>query len=154
MSTLHDLFDNYSQDHQDPTNRAIHWVCVPLIVWSVLALLWTIPAPATLFKPGIYAALAMLAASVFYYRGSRSIGFGVLIVFVVMSLITSTLYNYLGARPLRYLAIGVFAVAWIGQFIGHKVEGRRPSFLTDLKYLLVGPAWLMSKAYDRFGIKY
>ena len=51
----------------------------------------------------------------------------------------------------KALAIGVFVVAWIGQFIGHKIEGRRPSFLTDLVYLLVGPLWTLSKLYKRLG---
>lgn len=154
MSALHSLFDSYSKDHQDPTNRAIHWICVPLIVWSVIALLWCVPAPTTLFRPGIYAAVAMLSALMFYYKGSRVIGLTMLIVFVLMAAITSMLFNALGTKPLATLAVGVFVVAWIGQFLGHKIEGRRPSFLTDLKYLLVGPAWLMSKFLDRIGVKY
>ena len=52
------------------------------------------------------------------------------------------------------VAIGVFVVAWIGQFIGHKVEGKRPSFFTDLVYLLVGPMWTLRKLYTRLGIGY
>lgn len=154
MSALHDWFARYSQDHQNHTNQTIHWVCVPLIVWSVIALLWTIPVPTTLFRPGIYAAIAMLCALAFYYRHSRAIGLGVLAVFAVMSAVTYLLHGALGSSPLRALAIGVFVVAWIGQFLGHKIEGRRPSFLTDLKYLLIGPAWLVSKSFDRFGIRY
>lgn len=154
MSNLQQWFDNYSQDHQDPANRAIHWVCVPLIVWSVVAALWSVPAPTSLFKPGIWAAAAMLGATLYYYKGSRAIGFAMLAFFVVLTLITSQLYALLGGKPLLYLAIGVFVVAWIGQFIGHKIEGRKPSFLTDLKYLLIGPAWLMSKVFNRFGWKY
>ena len=51
-----------------------------------------------------------------------------------------------------WLAIGVFVVAWIAQFVGHKVEGKRPSFLTDLAYLLIGPAWIVAKIMRRVGI--
>jgi uncharacterized membrane protein YGL010W len=54
---------------------------------------------------------------------------------------------------LRWLALAVFVVAWIGQFVGHMFEGRRPSFFTDLSYLLVGPAWLMEKLLRRLGFK-
>ena len=32
--------DGYSADHRNPTNQVIHWICVPPIVWSVVALLW------------------------------------------------------------------------------------------------------------------
>jgi uncharacterized membrane protein YGL010W len=48
----------------------------------------------------------------------------------------------------------VFAVAWIGQFVGHGIEGRKPSFLEDVKFLLIGPAWLLGDLYRRLGIAY
>jgi uncharacterized membrane protein YGL010W len=48
----------------------------------------------------------------------------------------------------------VFVLAWIGQFIGHKIEGARPSFFTDLAYLLIGPAWLVGKLMRRAGVAY
>jgi uncharacterized membrane protein YGL010W len=64
------------------------------------------------------------------------------------------LYRTLGGQHLLWLALGVFVVAWIGQFIGHMIEGRRPSFFTDLAYLLIGPAWLVGKVMRRLGIAY
>jgi uncharacterized membrane protein YGL010W len=62
----------------------------------------------------------------------------------------------LGSRQLLYLAIGVFVVAWIAQFVGHSklFEGKRPSFFTDLRYLLIGPAWILAKAYRRLGLSW
>ena len=60
----------------------------------------------------------------------------------------------LGTIGLLKLAIGVFVVAWIGQFVGHHIEGRRPSFLTDLTYLLIGPIWVLNKLYRKLGWKY
>jgi uncharacterized membrane protein YGL010W len=73
---------------------------------------------------------------------------------VALAFVTDTLYRGIGASGLAWLAVIVFVVAWVGQFIGHKIEGRRPSFLTDVQYLLIGPAWLMSKAMTRFGVRY
>ncbi|PZQ26355.1 MAG: DUF962 domain-containing protein, partial [Stenotrophomonas acidaminiphila] len=49
---------------------------------------------------------------------------------------------------------GVFVLAWIAQFIGHKIEGKKPSFLTDLTYLLIGPVWVLSKFYRKMGWRY
>ena len=63
-------------------------------------------------------------------------------------------HDTLGTTSLLYLAIGVFVVAWIGQFVGHKIEGRKPSFLTDLTYLLIGPAWVLAKLYRKLGWAY
>ena len=52
------------------------------------------------------------------------------------------------------VAGGVFVLAWIGQFVGHMIEGRKPSFFEDVKFLLVGPAWLLGFIYRRAGIRY
>jgi uncharacterized membrane protein YGL010W len=153
MRTMQDWLDSYSGDHQNPTNRLFHWFCVPPIVWSVIALLWTIPVPASLFRPGTVAVAVMVLAFYWYWKHSHRLAIALLIAFALLGLLTNLLYYRLGAASLCYLAIGVFVVAWIGQFIGHQFEGRRPSFLTDLSYLLIGPAWLMAKLLRGLGFK-
>ena len=147
-------FASYASDHRHPTNVAIHWIAVPAILWSVVALLWCIPVPGTWFRAGLWAALAMFLAWMFYYRASRRLGLGMLVVFVAFAWLNRALHDALGTRVLLEIAVAVFVLAWIAQFVGHKVEGRRPSFLTDLTYLLVGPAWLLSKVYRRLGWRY
>jgi uncharacterized membrane protein YGL010W len=74
------------------------------------------------------------------------------VALVLLCVLTEFAYRQLGPHNLLLTAIGVFVVAWIGQFIGHAIEGRRPSFFTDLAYLLVGPAWLMDKFLRRIGV--
>ena len=145
---------NYSEDHRNPTNILIHWICVPAILWSVIAALWVVPVPTMLGRTGLWAGVAMFFAFVFYLRLSRALAFGMLAVFVVFGLLCEALYRALGPIPLLWLALGVFVVAWIGQFIGHKIEGRKPSFLTDLAYLLIGPAWIVAKLMRRLGVTY
>lgn len=147
-------FAHYSGDHRNRGNQRIHVVAVPLILWSVIALLWCIPVPGTLFGPGAFAALAMFMTWSFYYRHSRTLGMGMLLVFVLISWTTRWLHIELGSAGLAKLALAVFVVAWIGQFIGHHFEGRRPSFLTDLTYLLIGPVWVLNKLYRTLGWKY
>ena len=144
-------FASYSGDHRNDTNQVIHVFAVPAILWSVIALLWCIPAPGTLFKPGIWAALPMFAAWLFYQRGSRALGMGMLLVFVALSALTWWLHGTFGTAGLLKLAVAVFVLAWIAQFVGHKIEGRKPSFFTDLVYLLIGPAWVLAKLYRRLG---
>ena len=154
MRTVHEWFGNYSQDHRHPTNRLIHWICVPLILWAVIAAIWVIPVPESIGRPGFWAGMAMVAAFAFYWKMSKPIGLAMLAVFVVLGLLTEWLYRTLGPIDLLWLAGGVFVLAWIGQFIGHVIEGARPSFVTDLAYLLIGPAWLAGKAMRRFNIGY
>ena len=148
-------FDSYSADHRNPVNQRIHLVAVPAILWSVIALLWCIPVPpGGWFKPGIFAALAMLAAWMFYYRASRVLGIGMLAVFVAMAAATWWLHAAVGTRTLLWSAIGVFVVAWIAQFVGHAIEGRKPSYLTDITYLLIGPAWVLAKGLRALGVRW
>lgn len=153
MRTMQEWLDSYSADHQNPINQRLHWLCVPPIVWSVVALLWTIPVPPRFLQPGAWAVLAMVAAFAWYWKRSHRLGIALLLAFALLAVFTGVLFDRIGATNLRWLAIAVFAVAWIGQFVGHLFEGRRPSFFTDLSYLLIGPAWLMEKLLRRLGLK-
>ena len=147
-------FQKYSGDHRNGTNQLIHVVAVPAILWTVVALLWCIPIFGSLFKSGIWAALAMFGAWMFYNRLSRPIGYGMLVVFFTFGCLCRLLEQRFGLQVLLWLAIGVFVVAWIAQFIGHKIEGKKPSFFTDVVYLLIGPIWVLAKFYRRMGWKY
>jgi uncharacterized membrane protein YGL010W len=154
MRTVNEWFANYSNDHQHPTNRAVHWICVPAILWSAIAALWVIPTPAFVGIDGGWAILAMIATWLFYLRLSRPLALCMFAVFVVLGVVTAMLHIRLGPNHLLWLAAGVFVVAWIGQFVGHIIEGKRPSFFTDLAYLLIGPAWLTGKLMRRAHIAY
>jgi uncharacterized membrane protein YGL010W len=145
---------NYSEDHRNPTNVLIHWICVPLILWTVIALLWTAPVPESIGRAGLWAGVAMFAAMMFYLRLSRALAIGMLAAFVLLGLITEGLYRVLGPANLMWLALAVFVVAWVAQFVGHHIEGRRPAFFTDLAYLLIGPAWIVAKIMRKLGIAY
>ena len=153
MRTMQDWLDGYSADHRNPTNQMLHWLCVPPIVWSVIALLWTVPVPSAWLKPGAWAVFALVLAFAWYWKHSHRLGGALLIAFALLALFTGWLFGRLGPVDLRWTALAVFVLAWIGQFVGHQFEGHRPSFLTDLSYLLVGPAWLMEKLLRKLGFK-
>jgi uncharacterized membrane protein YGL010W len=136
-----ELLRRYSEFHRNPWNKAIHWLCVPLIVWSVLGMVWAVsPVAATI---GIGAAMA------FYLWLSVPLAMGMLAAIAVM---VSAL-ALLGTRVL-VVSIVVFVAAWIGQFVGHLIEGRKPAFLEDVRSLLVGPVWLLADLYRKLGIRY
>jgi len=153
MRSMQSWLDGYSADHRNPVNQVIHWLCVPPIVWTVVALLWTVPVPSAWLKPGAWAVFAMVLAFAWYWKHSHRLGGALLVAFAALALFTAWLFDVLGPVRLRWTALVVFVLAWIGQFIGHKFEGHRPSFLTDVSYLLVGPAWLMEKFLRRIGFK-
>jgi uncharacterized membrane protein YGL010W len=148
------LLGNYSEDHRNPANQIIHRICVPLIVWSVTALLFVLPVPAALGKPGFWAALAVVPAFGYYMRLSRVLALVTLAAFAAMIALDAWIYWTLGGWALFWSGVAVFVLAWIGQFIGHEIEGKRPSFLTDLTYLLIGPLWVWAKLLRKLGVAY
>ncbi|MEY3710115.1 MAG: DUF962 domain-containing protein [Burkholderiaceae bacterium] len=123
------LLSHYALSHQHPTNEAIHCVAVPAIMLSLLGLLYEI-------HPVVFGAF-MLASMVYYAR----ISLRVLFLMAVWSLALTVLLLVMGDARL-ILCLTVFMVAWVGQFVGHKIEGRKPSFFEDIQYLWVGPLFV------------
>ncbi len=135
------LLDHYGESHQNPGNELIHFVAIPLIVFSLIGLLhWAHP----------YLAMAAIAGSIMYYARLSN-------VFMISMTLLAVLCLYLAGLlgdALLPVSIGVFVVSWIFQFIGHKLEGKKPSFLEDLQYLLIGPLFVLSKLFLKLGIKW
>jgi uncharacterized membrane protein YGL010W len=150
-----DWLGEYSASHQNPTNKFLHWICVPPIVLAVMGLLWSIPVPQTLasLSPWLnWASLAAAAALLYYLSLSWRLAAGVLVAFVALLVLTRALATL--PWPLWATSLVIFVLAWIGQFIGHAIEGRRPSFFKDLQFLLIGPLWLLAAAYRRLSVSY
>lgn len=143
MNNVQFLLNNYNQSHKNPINIKIHMVCVPLILWSVLVLLWQVKFPRILFGEPMNLAQVFVAFSLSYYM---RLGPKVFASMFVVACIALTTIFYLEKMTPYSMGIGalVFVLAWIGQFYGHKIEGKKPSFLEDLQYLLVGPVWTLS----------
>jgi uncharacterized membrane protein YGL010W len=151
MKTLDQWLADYGESHTNRANKLIHWICVPAILFSILGLLWLVPVPAAFAALGPWAnwATAAMALAVVYYAVlSPTIAVGMAFIALVMFTIIARLQEA-GVSPLWAVFVGIFVVAWIGQFIGHHIEGKRPSFFKDLQFLLIGPAWLMAAAYRR-----
>ena len=149
MQTLNALLEEYGESHQNPGNKAIHWICVPVIVWTVVALLWSVPFPMDVSLgpvPLNWATLTLVLAQLYYFKLSFSLGLGLLAYNALMIWIAAWVDTNV-AMPLWQVALIVFVLAWIGQFIGHMIEGKKPSFFKDVQFLLIGPAWLMAFVY-------
>jgi uncharacterized membrane protein YGL010W len=151
MRTLDDWLDEYTQSHRDPVNKALHWICVPLIVFAVLGAFAALPAPGPLAAGGGWTTVVVLLALAYWMRLSWRLGLGMLPVLGAFALGLRALAA--SGPPLWQSCLGIFVVAWIGQFIGHAVEGRRPSFFKDLQFLLIGPLWLLAAAFRAAGLR-
>ena len=151
--TIDEWFDAYGHSHQNPLNEVIHWVCVPLIAFSLIALLHALPTgPLGTVAPWFdWAMVLVVVASIFYLRLSFSIAVGMMIM-TGLAISIIVIWDRFVPWPLWPVAVGLFVLSWIAQFIGHRIEGEKPSFLEDLQFLLVGPAWLLNKIYRKLGI--
>lgn len=136
------LLAQYSESHRNPTNELIHFVCVPVIVFSLLGILWAIHP--------VVALAAVIGAMWYYLQLSKPFAVGMLAMSILMLAILAAM------PPLTVLplSIAIFVVAWIGQFIGHKIEGKKPSFLDDLRFLLIGPLFVLGFLYRRLNLAY
>lgn len=153
MRTLDQWFEEYSVSHQNPTNKAIHYICVPAIFFSIIGILMSIPGTFLisilhLNQPLIenWAFVAVVFVLIFYSRLSTTVA----IKMAFFSLFCMIANFYIGkVIQLWLFSIVVFVVAWVGQFYGHKIEGKKPSFLKDLQFLLIGPAWVIENLFSR-----
>ncbi len=152
MRTFEEWMTEYSVSHQNKTNQLIHKVCVPFIMLSVLGILWSIPVPAIFLQvPYLnWASLFALGALGFYLSLNVAMFLGMIVQTFIMLSICAWVAS-LGL--LLQASIVTFVVAWIMQFYGHKLEGKSPSFLTDLAFLLIGPLWVQRSLYQFLGIK-
>ena len=152
---MQDWLDGYGESHQNSLNKKIHWFAVPLIFLTIVGLLWSIPVPEVMAVNEWvnFATIMLIPVAIFYARLSLSLTVG-MTLWCVFCFAVCHQYGSMTDIPLWQTCLVVFALAWIGQFYGHKVEGQKPSFFEDIQYLMIGPAWLMSFIYDKFGIKY
>jgi uncharacterized membrane protein YGL010W len=147
MRGLQDLLAEYDESHGHRVNKLLHWICVPLITFSLLGLLWRIQLPV------LNAAQAfMLAAMIYYLQLSPRLGAGMLLVAACLLGLLQGMDS--AGLPILWIAAAIFILAWAGQFIGHFLEGKRPSFFRDIQFLLIGPLWLLAAIYRRLGISY
>ena len=133
------LLAHYAQSHLNPRNELIHFVAIPLIMLSLIGLLYALHP---------WVAYAFLAASMVYYA-RLSVAF--LLAMAVVSGIALALVYAMGERVLP-ISAAIFVAAWIAQFVGHRIEGKKPSFLEDLQYLWVGPLFVLSHLFGRLGL--
>lgn len=139
---LDQLLANYGESHRNPTNGAIHCVAIPLIMVSLVGLLYAVHP---------WVAYVFLAVSMLYYVRLGSWPF--LAAMVVTALGMIAIVQALGSYVLP-VSVAVFVLAWVGQFIGHRIEGKKPSFFEDMQYLLVGPLFVAAKLFGKLRLRY
>jgi uncharacterized membrane protein YGL010W len=151
MQTLQQLLDKYAESHQNKTNKIIHYFCVPAIFFSVIGLLMSIPSNLIQNLTGIsdslyanWGVVALIPVLLFYIRLSLKMTF-LILGFSILCILGNFQMNVF--VELWKASVVIFVIAWIIQFYGHKIEGKKPSFLDDIKFLMIGPAWILDDIF-------
>lgn len=142
MRPIDQLLGEYAESHRNRTNQTIHKICVPFIVWSTVGLMWWVHP---------YLAIGfMLFAVAYYLRLSWpfALAMGVAAGLMFWS------FRLIPPGWLLPVMAGVWIVAWIAQFIGHEIEGKKPSFFKDVFFLLIGPLWVIAPIFRKLKIAY
>ena len=150
MRTVREWLDDYSGNHVNPVNQRFHFACIPPIAFSVVCVLKAMPVGDAWLNP---ASVVIAAALAYYAWLSWRLAIGLAAVFGAFYAGALGIEAAAGDRTI-WVALAISVVGWVGQFIGHHIEGSRPSFFKDLQFLLIGPIWLLSDLYRRLGIKY
>lgn len=149
MKNINQWLSEYGRDHKNVVNQKIHKVCVPLIMMSLLGIMWKIPTPEFMNETLYFnwATLFCLACSFFYLTLDK-------VYFLIMVFLSSLMLVIISildqTQNLLAISIIIFMLSWMGQFVGHKIEGQKPSFLEDIQFLLIGPLWVFKGLRDKF----
>ncbi|SFC51537.1 Uncharacterized membrane protein YGL010W [Polaromonas sp. OV174] len=135
------LLAHYGESHQNPRNELIHCIAIPLIMLSLVGMLFALHP---------WVAYGFIAASMVYYARLSGVFF---VTMLLWSGLAIALVFAMGQRVLP-ISMAVFVGAWILQFIGHKIEGKKPSFFEDIQYLWVGPLFVLAKLFEKLAIRW
>jgi uncharacterized membrane protein YGL010W len=171
VKKIDSLLNEYGESHKNKTNKLIHWICVPAIFFSIVGLVWSIPlgplksirlafilASIEEFQYVNWATITLCLIFIYYIYLSIRLTFGMIFFSIGCLYLCKSIENLILSKfiniELWVISLFIFVIAWIFQFIGHKIEGKKPSFLKDIQFLLIGPAWLMHFIYKKLNIKY
>ncbi|TQV72101.1 DUF962 domain-containing protein [Aliikangiella marina] len=151
MKTAQEQLSTYKSVHLSKKNIATHFIGVPSIIWSLSLLLSLYSFPVSVASVSFSLTPAMVffgLVFIYYIKLHWRLSLG-LFLFIVPVVYTTTL---VAANPnALWIAVGVFFVGWVIQFIGHHYEKAKPAFVDDLNQLLIGPFFLMAEVYFMCG---
>lgn len=153
MRQIDAMLSEYGESHTNKTNIFIHAIAVPTIYFVSIGLLYSVPTPGFLdYFAVTWAHVLAIPTLYYYFKLSGPIGAAMTLLTIVSFALVSAIE--MAGWSVWQTCLGLFVVMWILQFYGHHVEGKKPSFLADLRFLLVGPAWWWVHWLKRLNISY
>jgi len=155
MSETHSWLERYEQAHSDLGNPVVYWAAVPMVVVGTVGLLWYLPIPAEFaqISPLLnWGSAFLMATTIYYFIISLSLAIGMLPF--VLGLASLQLWLTASQYPALGVSVGLLSAGIVGLALGRRGHGGLLALLQDLQLMMIGPAWLLSVIYRRFGIPY
>lgn len=149
-------FSEFGAVHRYRTHDVIHWVAAPVSFASLLGFVWTIPVPEA-WRESVpwfnWMLVALLLATAIYAALSPALGAGMTFV---MSICYSAfvLIELFVPLPVWQISLAAFTAAQLTLLVGDILNSRKFSFRAKLAFLFIGPAWLVSRLYQKIGQRY
>lgn len=153
MSESDNWLVRYEKGHTDLTNPVVYWAAVPMVVVGTTGLLWSLPAPIEFYEisPLLnWGSAFLIATTVYYFIISLSIGIGMLPF--MLGLASLHLWLASSGYPAFGVSVALLVAGTVGLWLGRRHTGGLARVLQDLQMMMIGPAWLLSVMYRRFGI--
>lgn len=152
MKTLIDQLSNYAAYHRDPRNIVTHYIGVPMIMQAVVILLARLKWGTFAGVPLSLALLVGIVAAVYYCLLDIRYGLFMTALLAAMLALATPMAELPTAQWLAW-GLGLFALGWMIQFIGHYYEGRKPAFLDDVMGLAIGPLFVVAELSFALGLR-
>lgn len=149
MKSAVEQLSTYKSVHLNPQNIKTHFIGVPMIIWSAFLMLGTIRFDWQDYQISVAMILTVLVLG-YYMALHMRLALG-LVLFILPVLYTSEQVVHT-SHPF-IIAISIFVIGWVMQFIGHHYEKAKPAFMGDLNQLLIGPFFLMAELYFMMGLE-
>ena len=151
MKSAVEQLSTYKSVHLNPKNIKTHFVGVPAIIWALMVWLNLIELPYSFGQSGINLTIAMpifFGILIYYFILHTKLAIGQVIFFIPTFYFA---YYVSQMDNAGLIALVVFVVAWIFQFVGHHFEKAKPAFVDDLNQLLIGPLFMMAEVFFMLG---
>ena len=145
----------YEQGHSNLKNPVVYWTSVPLVVVGFVGVLWYLPIPVEFFEISPFlnwGSAFLMATTIYYFIISVSIAIGMLPF--MLGLASLQIWLTGSALPALGVSVGLLASGSAGLWLGRRGAGGLGALLQDLQLMMIGPAWLLSVLYRRFGIPF
>ncbi len=155
MSETHGWLERYEKNHGDLGNPVVYWAAVPMVVVGTVGLFWYLPIPEEFAKisPLLnWSSAFLMATAIYYFIISLSLAIGMLPF--LLGLAALQLWLAASEYPALGVSTGLTVAGIVGLALGRRGHGGVLAVLQDLQLMMIGPAWLLSVIYRRFGIPY